>query len=215
MEPFSSCFRCLHGFELYVKGKGKAGISKESPGRGRKRAALPTLLEVEEGMKGPSEKTPRIATPEKQQVKTESADRTEQRTTRLSKQSPSKELHDSWRESKPPAREIPSSLFPSSSSSSSTSSPGRGLTREAGTGRDTRSSPRSIGLRELRAELVEDEAKRSKKAESSASLLADCKPEPQSDHDSSQVKTAYYIQHSGCQPFWNYEVFLAQLCWVQ
>ena len=184
-----------------MKGKGKAGISKESPGRGRKRAVLPTLLEVEEGTKGPLEKAPRIATPEKQQVKTESADRTEQRTTRLSKQSPSKELHDSWRESKPPAREIPSSLFPSSSSSSSsTSSPGRGLTREAGTGRDTRSSPRSLGLRELRAELVEDEAKRNKKAESSASLLADCKPEPQSDHDSSQV-TAYSL-HCGCQPFW-------------
>ena len=142
-------------------------------------------------MKGPSEKAPRIAAPEKQQVKAELTDRAEQRTTRLSKQSPLKELHDSLRESKPPAREIPSSLFPSSSSSStssSTSSPGRGLTREAGMGRDTRSSPRSLGLRELRAELVEDEAKRSKKAESSASLLAECKPEQQSDHESSQVK---------------------------
>lgn len=183
--------RYLHGFEHYGKGKGKANPLKDSPGRGRKRAILPTLLEVEEGLNGPAEKAPRISTPEKHQVKTESADRTDQRTTRLSKQTTSKELHDTWRESKLPTREIPSSLFPTSSSSSSSStssSPGRGLTREAGTGRDTRSSPRSLGLRELRAELVEDEAKRSKKAESSSSLLAECKPEL-SDHESSQGDT--------------------------
>lgn len=148
---------------------------KDSPGRGRKRAALAAVPEGEE-TEGLAEKTPKIETPDKLPIKTESADHTEPRTTRLSKQQTTpKELPDSCRELKPP----PSSL----------SSPGKGLAKELGTcdtRGDVRASPRSHSLRELRAELVED-GKRREKADSPASFIAECKSEL-SDHESSQVR---------------------------
>lgn len=156
-------------------------IVKDSPGRGRKRAALAAVLENEE-MEGQAEKIPKIETPDKLPIKTDPADRIEQRTTRLSKQQTTpKDLQDPWREPKPP-REIPSSL----------SSPGRGLARDLArdttcdTRGDVRASPRSHSLRELRVELVED-SKRAEKAESPASILAECKSEL-SDRESSQVR---------------------------
>lgn len=175
---FSFNFRYLHGFEQYNKGKGKIKNQKDSPGRGRKRAALAAVPEGEE-TEGLAEKTPKIETPDKLPIKTESADHTETRTTRLSKQQTTpKELPDSCREPKPP----PSSL----------SSPSKGVARELGrdttydTRGDVRASPRSHSLRELRAELVED-GKRREKADSPASFLAECKLEL-SDHESSQVR---------------------------
>lgn len=174
-------FRYLHGFEQYNKGKGKIKNVKDSPGRGRKRAALAAVPEGEE-TEGLAEKTPKIETPDKLPIKVDSADHAEPRTTRLSKQQTTpKELPDSCREPKLP-REVPSSL----------SSPSKGLARELGrdttcdTRSDVRSSPRSHTLRELRAELVED-GKRREKADSPASLLAECKLEL-SDHESSQVR---------------------------
>ena len=180
----SSRCRYLHGFEHYGKGKGKASISKDSPSKGRKRVAPSSLPEIKE-TEMRTEKVPRLETPEK--VKSDSVDRTEQRTTRLSKQTTPKEPRDVWkdqREPKQPPREIPLLPPPSSSSSSSLSSPSRGQTGREARG-DVRSSPRSHGLRELRAELVED-GKRNEKAESPASMLAECKSEL-SDHESSQV----------------------------
>lgn len=175
--------RYLHGFEQYSKGKGKMKNVKDSPGRGRKRAALAAVPESEE-TEGPAEKVPKIETSDKHPIKTDSTDHTEQRTTRLSKQQTTpKELPDSCREPKPP-REIPSS-------------PGRGQGRELGrdittdTRGDVKSSPRTHAVRDLRAELAED-GKRREKADSPASILAECKSEL-SDHESSQVRLHVYM----------------------
>ena len=178
---------------MFAKGKGRTGAPKDSPGRGRRRAALPNVPETEEGGK---ERMRGIVTPEELHIPSESVERVDLRASRVPKVVPSQE--DLWGEPKPPAmREPPSSLFPPTSSSS----PGRALTREGVTregggagGRDTRSSPRSNVLRELRSELTEEVGKRGEKAESPASLLTEGKSEL-SDHESSQV---LYV-HTDCR----------------
>lgn len=212
----SHLYRYLNGFELFVKGKMRgSGVPKESPSRGRKKAPLLTQMEQEEETERreraaedrSSEKSHRITEGEAR-VKTEALDRSEQRTTRLSKQTTSRD-DLSWSFfSRSGVREAPpSSLFPSSSSSPpllpphptssslSYTSPVRGQPGEVGTfggggeSKDVRSSPRTQSLRDLHAELMEDVGKRGEKMSSSSShhkMATDCKTEL-SDQESSQV----------------------------
>lgn len=157
---------------------------KESPGRGRKRPALPPLSEtVEEDRGTPSDKLRRISSEEGHPIKREETETVNPRPDRLPKKVPSKE--DILRESKPPTQERPFSLFPPTTLSPSISLSGRSLTRDVGTGRDIRISPRSHGnIRGV--ELTEEVGKRGEKAESPPLMMTECKSEL-SDHESSQV----------------------------
>ena len=173
-----------------MKGKGRReGGVKESPGRGRKRPALPPLPETGEEDRGtPADKLRRITTPEENHpIKTETPGEVDSRVSRLPKQLNPKE--DALRETKLPMQDRPSFLFPPTAPSPSLL--GRNLTRDVGTGRDVRPSPRSHGnLRGV--ELMEEGGKRGEKAESPPSLMAECKSEL-SDRESSQVNMYLYI----------------------
>ena len=106
------------------------------------------------------------------QVKSEPG---EQRSTRLSKQA---KEETSWKDSRPPPRDVPPSLLPSSSNPnpSSLSSPIRGGV--AG-GRDTRPSPGGGG----RGSNLSIEKATSPSTANSLAAVGECKSEP-SDHES-------------------------------
>ena len=145
---------------------------KDSPGRGRKRGPLSVLPETE-GEGGGAGKLRRIGSSEEVQVKSEPG---EPRATRLSKQT---KEEPSWRDARPPSRDVPSSLFPSSPLSS---------VRDGTVGgRDARPSPEAAvvtpgggrGASFSRDDMTE-------KASSPSTGLggvSECKSEP-SDHES-------------------------------
>ena len=170
MELHPHCCRYLYGFEVYGKAKGRGSGPKDSPGRGRKRGQLET--EGGGGEEGGGDvKLQRVGSSE--DVKPESV---EQRGTRSSKQMKEGPL---WRDGHPSTRDVPSSLFPTSSSS--LSSPVRGSVVG---GRDTRPSPVAAGAgggggrgaNFTRGDLNE-------KAGSPSVGVVECKSEP-SDHES-------------------------------
>ena len=180
--------RYLYGLESYERGKSKA---KDSPGKGRKRAAAVIVDSEEETEDHRPEKSLRVETPEKP-AKSETIERIEQRTTRLSKQT-SKEARDLGKELKM-HKDAPPSLLLSPLSSSPA---GRGL-KETGKerereARDVKSLSRAAQSREIKTDGM-DEAKSCEKVESPASITAECKSEP-SDHESSQVSQERKYYH--------------------